>query len=171
MWLYAFIVLLILIIVWFASRDDEVRHHGRRAKNAVVAAMPASMASAMPAAADAPAAPAVAPVAAVTAAAPAPTVGGATVVAAATAAAPKEKFCPKLAHRYGFCDAGARPETMNPSRGTFYDSAPMAALPMRPNYFQGFLPVRNPDARTYQVEHPADGTMWSGYMHGSVLPM
>lgn len=199
MWVYAFIILLVVIIVWLASRDSEMRHHAKRMHDAMPTsvttagsnvatavsgvasgvtnavstmgtASTATTASTVTTNSSEVTAPAPTPVAAVTASVPAPTIGGATVVAA-VATPVKEKFCPKLAHRYGFCDAGAHPESMNPARGTFYDQVPMSTLPLHPNYYQGFLPVRNADARDIRVEHPADGTMWGGYMHSSVLPM
>ena len=150
MWLYAIIIVLIIIVFWLASRDAELRYYttivrevANHAANAANAATPDP--SQVTTVADV----------------STPSIGGATIVAEANASTSKEKFCPKLGHRHGLCDAGARPESMNPSRGTFYDAAPLSVLPGTPNYFQGFSPDRN----------HAGATMWSGYMNSSVLPL
>lgn len=81
------------------------------------------------------------------------------IVVSPVSTAKTETFCPKLMQKYGFCDAG---EKMNPRRGTFYDSAPMAVLPAKRGgiHYEGF-----------RATGPGYNTMWSGYMGSSTLPL
>ena len=99
---------------------------------------------------------------------PSASVAAPTPAAPAPAPAPapeqpkKEGFCPKLMQKYGFCNAG---ENMNSTRGTFYDSAPMSALPTRGLKFEGLTSNRVP-----VLGDVAGQTQWGGYMSRSALP-
>lgn len=143
MWKLIFAVLLVLLILVVYTDQWGARRHWDRAKD---------QASAL--------------VGAATPTAPAPAPAAAPAAPATPAAAPadqpkKEGFCPKLMQKYGFCNAG---ESMNPQRGTFYDSAPMASLPTRGLKFEGM------SSRVLPLGDVASQTQWGGYMGRSTLP-
>jgi hypothetical protein len=146
MWKLVFAVLLVLLILVIYTDQWGARHHWDRARDRAMdsaSALVGTTPAAAPAATQAPApAPAAAPV--------------------APADQPKkEGFCPKLMQKYGFCNAG---ESMNPQRGTFYDSSPMAALPTRGLKFEGM------SSRVLPLGDVASQTQWGGNMGRSVLP-